>query len=551
MDNLRRALYGLSNSTTMTTINLSSFQDKRYGTRSKIDLAWLLEPLHNCPLRQLHLANNYLKEISPGLIQNTPLMEYVDVSHNQLGELGILSILSSPFFQETLLHKGLQEVDFSYQSPFTEEQSHELLYPNARFPDLESFTNRRKELSTAAFQERAAPLLPGDIDPEHWSQCTKYLASYSSQTCEIFSPNCRDTLDYLRRNHSQLCELVQVESYPYRSFAYRSYLDIPCSAIPTVDDIYQPNCLNCSVFTITGSVKHLQFNNLNIYEKGFNPIDTHMYPNLCFHHSNQLEYLDFSGNYAIVNYFLDQQFTVTGLKHVKVLNISNTGITSVFGNMLLNFPNLQVMDLSRNNITFDKERSVSLNSNTNIQFLNFSHNWINFVPQNFFSNLVSLRKLDLNNNSIHDFDFNISGLYSLENLNLENNQISEIPEATRKQLIQLTERIAPRIITVDLSNNQLSCSCSDIPFLSFMIQHKPTNLVFKNYDKYFCRNRADDRIRLYNLNLRSLWFDCLGSGVNMCLCWNYHHIVYSCDYLPKALVVPVSIFPGTPCLAEL
>ena len=222
MDNLRRTLYGLSNSTTLTTINLSSFQNKRYGTRSKIDLAWLLEPLHNCPLRQLHLANNYLKEISPGLIQNTPLMEYVDVSHNQLGELGILSILSSPFFQETLLHKGLQEVDFSYQSPFTEEQSHELLHPNARFPDLDSFTNRRKELSTAAFQERAAPLLPGDIDPEHWSQCTKYLASYSSQTCEIFSPNCRDTLDYLRRNHSQLCELVQVENYPYHSFEYRS-----------------------------------------------------------------------------------------------------------------------------------------------------------------------------------------------------------------------------------------------------------------------------------------------------------------------------------------
>ena len=156
--------------------------------------------------------------------------------------------------------------------------------------------------------------------------------------------------------------------------------------------------------------------------------------------------------------------------------------------MLLSFPNLQAMDMSRNKIVFYKEKSVSLSSNRGIQFLSFAHNRINFVPQNIFSNLVSLRKLDLSNYRIHDFDFNISKLYSLVNLKLENNMISEIPEAICEQLIQLTERIAPRVITVDLSNNQLLCICSSIYSLTFMSQTKPTNVMFENYNKYFCRN---------------------------------------------------------------
>ena len=238
-----------------------------------------------------------------------------------------------------------------------------------------------------------------------------------------------------------------------------------------------------------------------------------MCPNICFHPSNQLEYLDLSGNSVIANWFFNHQYSVAGLIHIKVLNISNCGVKSVLHNMLLSFPSLQVVDMSRNNIMFYNERSMRLGSNKNIQFLSFAHNLITLVPQNLFSGLVSLKKLDLSHNHIHDFGFNFSGLYSLRKLNVDYNMISYIPEATQKQLIQLAEHIAPRVITVDLSNNQLACLCSSISFLTFMNQNKPTNLVFNNYHQYLCCDRNNSPVLLHKINLGSLKSECLESGV--------------------------------------
>ena len=532
---LHRALYGLSNSTTLETINLSSVQtDHVNPSYPKFNLTWFLEPLQTCPIRHLHFANNGFTDIYPGIIRYTPLLEYIDVSQNLLLiHLVDLLILAPAFFQETLLHKGLQEIDFSYQGPFTEDKTHELLGSNPRFPELERFTSRKRTLHTGTFQQRISLLLPEDVVSEYWSQCATYLVI---KPCDIFSPKCSDTRNHLRHDHSLFCELLYEFANPYEFGAYRG---IPCSSLPSFDDMFQKNCDKCVVFPTMGSTKLLKLKNLNSYERKFSHTYTQKEPNLCFHQSNQLEYLDLSGNAKLVYFFtLFANYNlsvVTGLIHVKFLNVSSIGITSVSSNMLLSFPILQVMDMSRNKINFDKESPMRLNSNRDIQCLNFSHNLINFVPQNLFSSLVSLQKLDLSHNRIHDFDFNVSGLILLVNLNLEYNKISEIPEATRKQLIHLAKHIAPRVITVDLSNNQLACLCSSIPSLSFMSQSKPTNLVFENYDKYFCRNQGDDRVRLHNMNLRSLWFDCLGSGV-------YVGIWFACASVVITIILLTAVF---------
>ena len=67
-----------------------------------------------------------------------------------------------------------------------------------------------------------------------------------------------------------------------------------------------------------------------------------------------------------------------------------------------------------------------------------------------------------------------------------------------------------------------------------MSQTKPTNLVFKNYDKYFCHNQGDDRIHLYNLNLHSLWFKCLGSGV-------YVGIGFACAFVVITMILLLGV----------
>ena len=430
---LQRAMYGFSNSTSLKTVKLSHIQEKGDIYTSILNLTWFLEPLQNCPITRLYLANNDLAALYPGIIRYTPLLEYFDVSHNLLyNDFSVLPFQLLPLAQEIILHKRLLEVDYSNQ-----RQSTGLFGSNPSLPDQKGFISKRKNLRTGAYQMRISSLLPDYVHAEPWSQCITDM--YDG--CDLFSPNCSDTLNYLRHNHSEFCEMLyDIGMFPPI---------IPCSALPAIDDVYQESCEFCEVYPMMGSLKRLKLYNEYKWDKKLNDLYTSKQENLCFHQSNQLEYLDVSGNVLLAQDFVQSYSQSTGLKHIKVLNVSDTGITSVFENMLLNFPNLQIMDVSRNNVVFYKERSVSLSSNGVIQFLNFAHNQINFVPQNVFSNLVSLRQLNLSHNRIHDFDFNISRLYSLENLTLENNMISEIPEATREQLIQLAERIAPRVITVD------------------------------------------------------------------------------------------------------
>ena len=56
-----------------------------------------------------------------------------------------------------------------------------------------------------------------------------------------------------------------------------------------------------------------------------------------------------------------------------------------------------------------------------------------------------------------------------------------------------------------------------------------------NYDKYFCRNQGDDRVRLHNMNLRSLWFDCLGSGV-------YVGVGFACASVVVTIILLLAVF---------
>ena len=327
-------------------------------------------------------------------------------------------------------------------------------------------------------------------------------------------------MDYLRHNHRQFCELLYAvfDDPPSENF----YYGIPCSALPTLDGMFQKKSMNC--IYATGFAKRIHLNNLNIYDApykiNFNKMPYSGYLQIQLNH---LEYLDLSASFDNEYPYHPTYFrlfhTVPHFNHLKVLNASNSGITNVGYFTLSQFPNLQVLDMSRNSLTTsDLDLSFvqsikSFVSNGNIRVFSFAYNLIQNVPTPLFLELASLHELDLSHNHIEDFDFNISGLHSLENLNMAYNKLSDIPSATQQQLIQLAERVAPRNITVDLSGNPLPCSCSNIPYLTFMHQTKPSNLVFHNNDGYMCHDQAGNLINLHRINLHALWWDCLGPRV--------------------------------------
>ncbi len=149
----------------------------------------------------------------------------------------------------------------------------------------------------------------------------------------------------------------------------------------------------------------------------------------------------------------------------------------------LNLPNLQILDLSNNqlngnipNFNLPNLRSLSLSNNQlngnipnfnlpNLQILSLSNNQLNGNIPNF--NLPNLRSLSLSNNQLNGNIPNFN-LPNLQNLYLENNQLSgNIPNFNLPNLFymflssnQLSGNIPnfnlPRLLIINLSLNQLS-----------------------------------------------------------------------------------------------
>ena len=508
--NLQRAMYGLSNSTTLKTIGLSNFQTYGYDIIHIFNLTWFLEPVKDCPIKDLDLSGNTFTAIYPGITRYAPLLENLDASCN------VLSMpLTSAFFIETILHKGLKEARFSHLGWFNcdgpekknvrKGQTFQLLGSDKKRLLISERLTRLSQRSsgTGTLHQSISAFIPNDVAPEPWVQCIKAIIN---DTCAAFSPNCSDIMNYLRYNHGQFCEFLyrMFDDPPSENF----YRGIPCSALPMVDDLFVRHCGKCITIPLIGSVKRMNLSQMQLTSDYEWKIWITIWKLTCFHKSNQLEYLDLSSTNGPFENFLYSN----GLMHMKVFNLSNSLSHRLLrGLFVLQLPSLQILDMSSNSISL--HISHSLESVGPIRILNFADNVITSLPYNFFSNVSTLQELDLSHNIIQDFDFNVSALYSLKNLNLEYNMISEIPEATCQELSQLAEHVAPRIVTVDISNNPLSCSCLSIYYLTFMNQTKPSNLVFHNYDEYMCRDQAGNLVSLHKMNLHSLWWDCLGPEV--------------------------------------
>ena len=228
--------------------------------------------MKHCPIKRLYLAYNAFKAIYPGIIQYGPRLEYIDVSHNFL-----VPLLTSAFFIETLLHKGLQETDFSDQGLGYPEGIKPAAHPRTLSGPERINHRSRKSLGIDTLQQRIAAITPDGVTSEAWAEC---INATIWQPCKAFNPNCSEVMNYLRHNHEQFCELLYTifDDLPSGNFSR----GIRCSALPRVDDMFQKNCSDCFVIPVMGSISRIAVNNLNRYDHDRN---VHLE---CFHQSNQL-----------------------------------------------------------------------------------------------------------------------------------------------------------------------------------------------------------------------------------------------------------------------
>uniref|UniRef100_UPI003AAB514D leucine-rich repeat-containing G-protein coupled receptor 5-like n=1 Tax=Centroberyx gerrardi TaxID=166262 RepID=UPI003AAB514D len=150
---------------------------------------------------------------------------------------------------------------------------------------------------------------------------------------------------------------------------------------------------------------------------------------------------------------------LTGTKSLESLTITGARITSLPSSVCEQLPNLQLLDLSYNQI----QTLPSFSGCESIQKIDLHHNEIEELEENTFHGLLSLRSLDLSWNRLSSVEpDSFSGLPALAKLDLSSNQLSSLPLiglhslthlrlAGNTQLMELIPReILPRVRVMEL-----------------------------------------------------------------------------------------------------
>ena len=111
IDILIDSLQAMRNYTKMKVLNLWNIKTMQHSSPNlNFELGKILEPLSNSKLEVLNIGYNSFRSVSPGLIEFAPHIKKLIVRNNVL-----IPIITCSLMTEVVLHKALEEADFSEQ----------------------------------------------------------------------------------------------------------------------------------------------------------------------------------------------------------------------------------------------------------------------------------------------------------------------------------------------------------------------------------------------------------------------------------------------------
>lgn len=194
-----------------------------------------------------------------------------------------------------------------------------------------------------------------------------------------------------------------------------------------------------------------------------------------------LEVLDLT--YTPIRNILNDNISGESLFHplLKIV-LSKTGIIRLPSLFLFCFPFLETLDLSNNCINALPDFfAISFRARGdvfhNLKYLNLSDNAISMIPFSFWNNFPKLESLDLSKNNISILSPLTSILESLTILNISRNRISEISSNLLSEL--------PNLETLDISGNFIHSYPSVFPVIPNRIK---ALIMFKAQKDKISRN---------------------------------------------------------------
>lgn len=165
--------------------------------------------------------------------------------------------------------------------------------------------------------------------------------------------------------------------------------------------------------------------------------------------------------------------------YIETLDISNNFCTHIFRS--IDGQHIRYLNLSHSDISKDLEEDTNgelLETFTNLEVLDLSFNKISSLPKLLLKKTKHLRCLNTSNNRISSWMVDMRTVSKLKLLDLSDNKLKTLDEGAFTQIEELFERSN---LTIDLSGNDLACTCENQNFLRWMLKYRKHFLYIKNY----------------------------------------------------------------------
>ncbi|XP_062598255.1 toll-like receptor 4 [Saccostrea cucullata] len=174
-----------------------------------------------------------------------------------------------------------------------------------------------------------------------------------------------------------------------------------------------------------------------------------------------------------------------GFENVTSVDLSMNFCNYISTEFLTYFTNVRNFNMSGNylgkSLSLD-ESGLIFRNQLNLEVLDLTNNGLYILHNRILATAANITHLILRENRLYTWDVKIDHMRRLEFLDLSDNRLTRFEPAAMQTLEDLFN-YGNNNLTVDLASNRLSCSCSNIKFLSWLKSFKSH---FKNFSNYTC-----------------------------------------------------------------
>ncbi|RWS27011.1 chaoptin-like protein [Leptotrombidium deliense] len=394
-------------------------------------------------LRKLLLGSNCIQNLDENMFNalNLPLLEYLDLSRNQLVTLNGANTFAgiANLKHLNLAFNSLRKVDetdeklfamFSKLETLDFTDNHLIQFPNSLFFALQSVKktlldynkieavteDMLKHLSDCEELSLAFNLIQELPDRVFYSMQSLRLLNLHGNKIEFISQDIFDGVDVNLLANNQITHLT---AGVFDGTKALEVLDLQGNAIERIDRAIFVNA---------------SFTNINLSKNKIKELSYQAFESLPF-----LSKLDLSRNElsSIKNGAFDR------LSALKLLKLNNNKLTSFKGDFFTSRTQIENIDLSNNQISYLYPNSFTIHRR--LRVVNLSHNKLSYFPSEILNSIRTLIRIDLSYNklqSLENADF--ANIPRLRILNLKGNELNYMSSnvfhnSTQLQYLDLSE----------------------------------------------------------------------------------------------------------------